>query len=51
MNLLDPDLLARTCREAGLTVLEAEFIPRPDFAGLGKLDGRENAGVIAVRPE
>jgi SAM-dependent methyltransferase len=50
MNLLDPDLLARTCRDAGLTVVEAAFISRPDFGGLGKLDGRENAGVLAVRP-
>jgi SAM-dependent methyltransferase len=49
MNVLDPDLLARTCREAGLTVTDAAFISRPDFAGLGKMDGRENAGVIAVK--
>ena len=50
MNLLDPDLLTRTCQEAGLTVVDAAFISRPDFGGLGKMDGRENAGVIAVKP-
>lgn len=49
MNALDPDLLARTCTESGLTVLDAAFIPRPDFAGLGQMDGRENAGVIAIK--
>lgn len=50
MNLLDHELMARTCREAGLEVLEAAFISRPDFGGLGTMDGRENAGVIAIRP-
>jgi SAM-dependent methyltransferase len=50
MNLLDVDLLARTCTEAGLTVKRASFIDRPDFKGLGSLDGRENAGVLAVKP-
>jgi SAM-dependent methyltransferase len=51
MNTLDPELLARTCREAGLTVTDAAFISRDDFKGLGRMDGRENAGVIAVRTE
>jgi SAM-dependent methyltransferase len=50
MNVLDPDLLARTCTEAGLTVVDAAFIPRPDFGGMGKMDGRENAGVLATKP-
>lgn len=49
MNLLDPDLLARTCTEAGLRVVDAAYIARTDFAGLGRMDGRENAGVMAVR--
>ncbi|MEZ5563938.1 MAG: class I SAM-dependent methyltransferase [Gammaproteobacteria bacterium] len=49
MNVLDPELLARTCTEAGLEVIEAAFIPRPDFAGAGHMDGRENAGVLAVK--
>jgi SAM-dependent methyltransferase len=51
MNLLDPDLLARTCRDAGLTVVEAAYISRSDFTGLGKMDGRENAGVLAVKAQ
>jgi SAM-dependent methyltransferase len=50
MNLMDPELLARTCTEAGLRVVDAAFISRPDFAGLGRMDGRENAGVLAVKP-
>lgn len=50
MNLLDPELLSRTCTEAGFEVQQASFIARPDFGGLGSLDGRENAGVIAVKP-
>ena len=50
MNVLDPDLLARACTEAGLTVVDAAFIPRPDFGGMGKMDGRENAGVLAIKP-
>ncbi|MBL8199564.1 MAG: class I SAM-dependent methyltransferase [Chromatiales bacterium] len=50
MNLLDPDLLARACTEAGLAVVDAAFISRPDFAGLGRMDGRENAGVLALKP-
>jgi hypothetical protein len=49
MNLMDPDLLARACAEAGLTVLDAAFIPRPDFKGAGGMDGRENAGVMAIK--
>jgi SAM-dependent methyltransferase len=50
MNLLDPELLARTCSEAGLRVKRATFISRPDFKGLGRMDGRENAGCLAVKP-
>lgn len=51
MNVLDPELLARSCTEAGLEVIEAAFIPRPDFGGFGKMDGRENAGVLAVKAD
>jgi hypothetical protein len=50
MNLMDPDILARACREAGLEVVDAAFIPRPDFGGQGRMDGRENCGVLAVKP-
>lgn len=50
MNLMDPGLLARSCSEAGLQVMRAGFIDRRDFRGLAALDGRENAGVMAIRP-
>ncbi len=50
MNLLDPDLLARTCQDAGLRVERATFIDRTDFKGQGRMDGRENAGALAVKP-
>lgn len=49
MNLLDTELLVRMCTEAGLQVKRARFIDRSDFKGLGALDGRENAGVLAFR--
>jgi SAM-dependent methyltransferase len=50
MNLLDPDLLTRICTDAGLTVQRTSFIDRSDFGGLGRMDGRENAGIFAVKP-
>jgi SAM-dependent methyltransferase len=50
MNLLDAELLARICADAGLRVKRASFIDRSDFQGLGAMDGRENAGVLAFRP-
>jgi SAM-dependent methyltransferase len=50
MNLLDPEILARICSDAGLRVKRATFISRPDFKGLGRMDGRENAGCLAIKP-
>ena len=50
MNLLDTELLMRTCEEAGFQIERASFIDRSDFVGLGRMDGRENAGVMAVKP-
>lgn len=50
MNLLDTDLLMRTCVEAGFRIERASFIDRSDFVGLGSMDGRENAGVLAIKP-
>jgi SAM-dependent methyltransferase len=50
MNLLDPDLLIRTCTDAGFEVQRASFIDRSDFSGAGRMDGRENAGILAVKP-
>ena len=43
--------MARICADAGLRVRRASFINRTDFRGLGALDGRENAGVLAIKPE
>lgn len=50
MNLLDTELLERTCREAGFEVVRSSFIDRQDFRGLGRMDGRENVGIHAVKP-
>jgi len=50
MNLLDPGLLERICTEAGFTVQRASFIDRSDFSGAGRMDGRENAGILAIKP-
>lgn len=50
MNLLDPDLLTRICTDAGFTVQRASFIDRSDFSGSGRMDGRENAGILAIKP-
>jgi len=50
MNLLDVELLERICTEAGLTVLRSGFIDRSDLTGIGRMDGRENAGIVAVKP-
>jgi len=51
MNLLDPDILTRICTDAGLEVERAGFIDRDDFGGVGRMDGRENAGISARRPD
>jgi SAM-dependent methyltransferase len=51
MNLLDAELLSRMVSEVGLQTTRATFINRSDFPGLGSMDGRENAGVVAVKPE
>lgn len=47
---MDTELLSRTCEEAGFQVQRASFIDRSDFAGMGRMDGRENAGVMAIKP-
>jgi SAM-dependent methyltransferase len=51
MNLFNPELLKRTAEEAGFKVVRSEFISREDFGGLGTMDGRENCGLVAVKPE
>ena len=51
MNLLDPELLRRTCEEAGFVVDRATFVDRSDFGDKGRMDGRENCGIAAHKPE
>ena len=50
LNLLCPDQLTRTAEKAGFVVERADFIARPDFSGWGHLDGRENSGLVAIKP-
>jgi SAM-dependent methyltransferase len=50
MNLMDADLLRRICEEAGFQVRRASYIDRADFRGLGRMDGRENVGCLALKP-
>ncbi|MCG1043601.1 hypothetical protein KQH60_14105, partial [Mycetohabitans sp. B8] len=51
INLVDPDILTRECRLAGLEIEEAGFeglaIDDAEVAGSG---GLEHASVIAVKP-
>ena len=44
LNPMDPDVLARVCRDAGLTVEHADFSGRP-----GQPNARTHAGVIASK--
>lgn len=50
MNLLDPEILERICVEAGFKVQRSSYIDRADFGELGRMDGRENAGILALKP-
>ncbi len=45
LNPMDPDILARVCAEAGLTVEQAAFSGRPD-----QPESKTHAGVIAQKP-
>ncbi len=51
MNLMSPELLTRACEEAGFKKISADWIAREDFSGRGKMDGRENCGIVAIKPE
>ena len=46
INPLDPDILERVCRDAGLDIIRAEFLS----ASTPNARGREHAGVIARKP-
>lgn len=50
MNLLVPELLERTCLDAGFDIERVGYIDRDDFRGDGRMDGRENCGIAAVKP-
>lgn len=50
LHFLCPEQLTRTAEEAGFVVEKSGYIARPDFRGLGHLDGRENSGLVAVKP-
>jgi ubiquinone/menaquinone biosynthesis C-methylase UbiE len=51
MNLMSPQLLCRSAREAGFDVRKCSYISREDFQTKGRLDGRENCGIMAVKPD
>lgn len=50
MNLLCPEQLQRTAEAAGFVVERCGFIDRSDFQGWGRMDGRENCGLVATKP-
>lgn len=50
MNLMNPDLLQRMAEEAGFMVEHCSYINRADFSGIGHMDGRENCGLVAIKP-
>lgn len=50
MNLFNPELLTRTATEAGFEIEQCEYIDRSDFGRLGRMDGRENCGLVATKP-
>ena len=51
MNLLDPEILERICTDAGFQVQRSSYIDRADFGDLGRMDGRENAGILAMKAD
>ena len=50
LHLLDPDVLARAARAAGLEVEEAQFFHRAGTPDYIALDGRENVVFVARKP-
>ena len=46
INPMDPDILARCCREAGFEIIEASWLS----SGTKYASGRDHAGVIARKP-
>jgi SAM-dependent methyltransferase len=50
MNFLDPTMLSRELALAGFNVLTANFYPYTGTFTPGRLDGRELAGALALKP-
>lgn len=51
LHLLDPDVLSRAARAAGLEVEEAHFFHRAGTPDYIALDGRENTVLVARKPD
>lgn len=49
VHLFDGDVLAQECEKAGFKIEKSGFIARSDYPAALQNDGRENAGVIAVK--
>lgn len=49
VHLFDGDVLAQECEKAGFKIEKFDFIARPDYPPNLQNDGRENAGVVAVK--
>jgi len=49
LTLTDLDTLVTVCKRVGFKIMEASFIARSDYPASLQNDGRENAGVIAIK--
>jgi SAM-dependent methyltransferase len=49
VTLMDIDAIVAACKRCGFAILQASYIPRPDYPAALQNDGRENVGVIAVK--
>ena len=49
ITLTGTDELIQACIKCGFNIIKSEFIPRPDYPPALQNDGRENAGIIAVK--
>ncbi|EKE00651.1 MAG: BryB [uncultured bacterium] len=49
LTLTDVDELVDTCERCGFEIIKSGFIARPDYPSSLQNDGRENAGVVAIK--
>ena len=49
ITLTGVDELVTACKNCGFKIIKSGFIPRPDYPKALQNDGRENAGVIAIK--